>query len=399
VTGADFGGVDIDLLADYIGGALDGTPEESVVAARIAGDPAWQAAYGALREGMSLVSAELGSLTPEPMPATLADRLDTMLTGIVPLDADPTRPDSAHAADTAAAATAAGTETALDAADTTTTPVAAGTAASSAETDTNTAGIRATDTEVTSAGEAHAGGAGTPPAHGIDDPEPIAPEPAKPPVPHLALVRGDGTGEDAGGDGARGVRETQPAPRRGRRLRWAAPIAVAAGVVAFIGFGLDYLAGTQRNSASTDSAAGAGQVARGEAPKFAQSGVGPTLASGINYSHSTLAIAPVQPLVSGTPAAPGGPGRKSTPEMASGAEPALQRLTTPSALDDCLSAIQQANAAGALSVESIDYARFDGAPAVIVRFSASNGRWAWASGADCGTPPGDAATLDKVPVG
>ena len=97
--------------------------------------------------------------------------------------------------------------------------------------------------------------------------------------------------------------------------------------------------------------------------------------------------------------AQGGPGRKSTPEMASGAESALQRLTTPSALNDCLSAIQQANAAGALSVESIDYARFDGAPAVIVRFSASNGRWAWASGADCGTPPGDAATLDKVPVG
>jgi hypothetical protein len=390
VTGADFGGVDIDLLADYIGGALDGTPEESAVAARIADDPAWQAAHASLREGMSLVAAELGRLTPEPMPATLADRLDTMLTSIVPLDADPARPDPAHAADTTAAATEAGTEAALDTADTPTTPVAAGTAA-----DTETA-PDAADAEGTSAGEPHAGDAGTPPAHGIADPEPVAPEPAEPPVPHLVLVRGGDTGEDAGGDGAPGVRETQPAPRRGRRLRWAAPIAVAAGVVAFIGFGLDYLAGTQRNSAKTDSAAGAGQVAGAEAPKFAQSGVGPTLASGINYSHSTLAIAPVQPLVSG---AQGGPGRKSTPEMASGAESALQRLTTPSALNDCLSAIQQANAAGALSVESIDYARFDGAPAVIVRFSASNGRWAWASGADCGTPPGDAATLDKVPVG
>ena len=48
MTGAEFGGVDIDLLADYIGGALTGTPEESAVAARIAGDPDWQAAYASL---------------------------------------------------------------------------------------------------------------------------------------------------------------------------------------------------------------------------------------------------------------------------------------------------------------------------------------------------------------
>jgi hypothetical protein len=85
--------------------------------------------------------------------------------------------------------------------------------------------------------------------------------------------------------------------------------------------------------------------------------------------------------------------------MASGVESALRRLTAPSALADCLAAIEKANAGGTLSAESIDYARFDGAPAVIVRFTAGNGQWAWASGADCGTPPGDAATLDKVPVG
>ena len=28
MTGAEFSGVDIDLLADYIGGALEGTPDE-----------------------------------------------------------------------------------------------------------------------------------------------------------------------------------------------------------------------------------------------------------------------------------------------------------------------------------------------------------------------------------
>ena len=49
-------------------------------------------------------------------------------------------------------------------------------------------------------------------------------------------------------------------------------------------------------------------------------------------------------------------------------------------------------------MESVDYARFDGAPALIVRFTAANGRWAWASGPACGTPAAGAATLGKVPV-
>ena len=33
MTGAEFSEVDIDLLADYVGGALDGTPDEAVVTA------------------------------------------------------------------------------------------------------------------------------------------------------------------------------------------------------------------------------------------------------------------------------------------------------------------------------------------------------------------------------
>jgi hypothetical protein len=222
------------------------------------------------------------------------------------------------------------------------------------------------------------------------DPEPIAPGLAKPPGRHLNLVRGD----LAVGDGAHGVQKTQPAPRRGRRLRWAAPIAVAAGLIAFVGFGLDYLAGRESNSASTDSAAGS--AVQGKAPRLAPSEQ--TFASGIDYTRATLGIVPAQPM-SGALTSPASPGRKTTPEMASGVESALQRLTSPTALAECLAAIEEANAGGALSPESVDYARFNGAPAVIVRFTSDNGHWAWASGADCGTPAGDAATLDKVPVG
>jgi hypothetical protein len=97
--------------------------------------------------------------------------------------------------------------------------------------------------------------------------------------------------------------------------------------------------------------------------------------------------------------ATGEPGRKTAPQLANGIEPALRRLAAPSALADCLAAIERANAGGALVVDSVDYARFAGAPAVIVRFTATNGHWAWASGADCGTRSAGAATLDKVPVG
>jgi hypothetical protein len=209
-------------------------------------------------------------------------------------------------------------------------------------------------------------------------------------VPHLTLVRGDG----AVGDGAHGVRETQPAPRRGRRLRWAAPIAVAAGLIAFVGFGLDYLAGRSTNSGKADSASGV-SAARGEAP---QVGAAQQLASGTDYSHATLGTLPMQPMTAPLTSSDE-PGRKSAPGLASGVEPALQRLSSSSALADCLAAIERANSGGAVAVESVDFARFAGAPAVIVRFSAANGHWAWASGADCGTQAAGAATLDKVPVG
>lgn len=173
---------------------------------------------------------------------------------------------------------------------------------------------------------------------------------------------------------------------------------MAAGLIAFVGFGLDYLAGRDNNAASTDSAAGSGVAAQGEAPKFATSGSAQTLASGTDYTHATLGIAPPQPL-SGGLSSPDTPGRKSTPEMAGGVESALRRLTAPTALAECLAAIEKANGGGPLSAETVDYALFDGSPAVIVRFTAGNVQWAWASGADCGTRAGGAATLDKVPVG
>ena len=277
MTGAEFGGVDIDLLADYIGGALAGTPDESAVAAQIAHDPQWRAAYASLRDGMASVEAELSRLAPQPMPAELAAALDTMMrTGEAP--------------------------------------------------------------------------------------------------PRLTVIRGDG---------ASAVRARKP----GRRLRWATPIAVAAGAVAFAGFGADYLAGrdTPRKPGTTTAV---------QKPPGYAAAAPRILESGTDYTTDTLGTAPVQTLTapSGVSSSP----RKAPDQMVEGGGPTLGRLSAQPALRDCLDAIARDNASGGYSVESVDYARFNGSPALVVRFSAANGSFAWAVGPSCGS--GGSDVREKVSV-
>ncbi|MGK5679903.1 hypothetical protein [Actinoplanes sp. URMC 104] len=272
MTGADFGSVDIDLLADYIGGALEGTPDESAVATLIAEDPAWREAYESLGGGMALVQAELGRMQPEPMPADLAARLDGMFT-----------------------------------------------------------------------------------------------------APQLTLVPGEA-----------------PAAKPRRRRRWTTPIAIAAGVIAFVGFGADYLAG--RSDSQSDSVASTSAQAEGAITPAT------TLFSGIDYTRGTLASEPAISLSSPKSSGATAFGEQGQDQRAADPDPALARLRAGAALQDCFEAIQSENAGGAIAVQSVDYARFTGAPALIVRFTAGNGAWAWAAGPACGTPAEGADTLDKVPV-
>ncbi|SNY58747.1 hypothetical protein [Paractinoplanes atraurantiacus] len=276
MTGAaEFSGVDIDLLADYIGGALEGTPDESVVATLIADDARWRAAYETLGGRMAMVGAELGRLAPEPMPSDLAARLDEAFTA----------------------------------------------------------------------------------------------------PPRLEVVH------DAG-----------PVQKTRKQRRWVTPIAIAAGVVAFVGFGLDYLAGRDNASdtAANSSAAGSAEQSRATPP---------TLSSGTDYTEATLAVAPSQPLSAASEPGETFSAQKNGDRAATDTTlPELSRLMPPEALQECLDLIQQANAGGPIDVESVDYARFDGSPAVVVRFTAANGVWAWASGPACGTPAGGADTLARVPV-
>ncbi|SCG47915.1 hypothetical protein [Micromonospora halophytica] len=86
MTTGEFSEVDHDLLADYLGGALDGTPEEATVARLVEEDPAWADAYATLAPAVARVSADLGALaTPAPeMPTAVVQRLTAALAGAGP---------------------------------------------------------------------------------------------------------------------------------------------------------------------------------------------------------------------------------------------------------------------------------------------------------------------------
>jgi len=329
VTGAEFSEVDIDLLADYVGGALDGTPDEAVVAALITEDAAWRDAHALLSVGVAAVTGQLrawGSVA-EPMPADVFARLDAALLGA---------------------------------------------ATSTEETPAGTAGQTASIEEVTSDAPA----------------DPAAMEP--------------------GSDGAAPARHLVAVPsrsrdKRARRLRWAAPVGIAAGVLAFVGFGFPHQfadGGSEDSASSVGSEANAPEVAPRAAaePGFdALGGAARIVESGTDYRLDTLnrftgsaqaATAPQDRFK----AAPS-PGK-----ISADGDP-LDRLRVSDALRGCIEAIAAQHGAGEIVAQSVDFARFDGAPAVVVEFTAADGAWVWASGPGCGTDGVGAATLGSVKVG
>jgi hypothetical protein len=85
------GDVDLDRLADYVGGALEGTPEEAAVAELVATDPQWTRAHAALVAADAFVRADLALLAaePEPMPDDVTARLAAAIAAGPPLPAPP----------------------------------------------------------------------------------------------------------------------------------------------------------------------------------------------------------------------------------------------------------------------------------------------------------------------
>ncbi|SBT49732.1 hypothetical protein [Micromonospora auratinigra] len=322
MTAREFSEVDHDLLADYVGGALDGTPEQGTVARLVAEDPAWGDAYAELARALDLVGADLadwaGDAEPR-MPEVVLERITAALAGAGPAPDGP-----APAADVRRAAPGS--------------PV-----------------VPAQPT----GGNRPVGG-------------PLRPT--------------DGPGHTGPG-------------RRGRRwARIAAPVTVAAASIAAVGFGLSNLVGTGPGGAGSSAQdAGAPAAAPREAGPYLTA---PTVTSGTDYTPQRLSTG-------ATGATFAGPGGKdgSRPELApeGGRVPALaglDRLGRRETLGACLAAIAAEHGTGAVDVSLVDYASFQGSPALVVTFTdASGGRWAWVSGPECGVPGSGADTRFRTRVG
>ncbi|MGW4291444.1 hypothetical protein ACWEH1_00075 [Micromonospora chersina] len=321
MTSREFSEVDHDLLADYLGGALDGTPEQATVARLVEQDPNWADAYAALARAFELVDADLAALAAEPtpeLPPVVADRITAALAGAGPAPtgepADPAEPGPAPAV-------------------------------VPAQTSRNTRPVGGTD---------------------------------------------------------RPGRNTGPGRRSRRWTRLAGPVVLAAASVTAVGFGVSHLvdAGAGRVTGAADNA---GSRADDQAAPLAAAPfrtTGPAQHSGTDYTVDSFlgmrtGVAGPSTLESGKAnTAEGQDGRRLSEAFG------LERLARPEALAACLSEVGAEHGAGPLTVDLVDYARFQGRPALVVTFTDAGGaRWAWVSGPECGVPGSGADTRFTTRVG
>ncbi|SCL22680.1 hypothetical protein GA0070616_2583 [Micromonospora nigra] len=337
--------VDHDLLADYLGGALDGTPQEAVVAELVIREPAWAEAYALLAPAVAGVRADLaawGDAAPQ-MPTDVTDRILAALADAPALSADELSPAAGPAA----------TETASPADDS------------------------ASPTPVVP----------TQPLGGSRRPGAARPD----------TERHASTGPDRGTRPGRGL-------RRRRWARLAGPVAL--GTAALVGWGAFQLGGDrhQDGGGATDTAASNPSAGAVEpftspgtnAPKSQPDGGGPRIAAALPWQLLTA------PRSSGAEYTPESLAREGSAAQQFGASRAplptadeerlaqsggLERLADQPALGSCLDAIAAEHGSPPLAVEVVDYARFQGRPALVVRFTDGTGaRWAWVNGPECGVP-------------
>ncbi|WFF02138.1 hypothetical protein [Micromonospora sp. WMMD964] len=323
MTTEGFREVDADLLADYLGGALDGTPQQEEVARLVSTDPAWVEAYAQLAPALTEVSASLARWAqPAPeMPQAIVDRISAALSVAEPTSGDPVPEHTGHEADT--------------------------------------------------------GG------------DPVT----------RAVVPAQGGRRPVTPTMARSGRRASTGPGRRWRewVRRGGPVAAGAVAVVAVALGLTQLSRSVSQDTSGTSALDRPANAPADpAGADAARTTGPTLRSGTDYTPQILGndqgvgmqSAPTPSRATGT--APGTApevdaegGRRPSPD---GSEQ-LTRLTDEAALTTCLTSVTAEHGNGPLVVELLDYARFQGEPALVIRFTDATGaRWAWVSGPECGVP-------------
>ncbi|MGK5737718.1 hypothetical protein [Micromonospora sp. URMC 103] len=351
MTAGGFREVDEDLLADFVGGALDGTPEQETVARLVAEDSAWAEAYDRLAPAVAAVQADLGRWAEpvEEIPPAVADRITAALAAL-----------PAPVGDPADRGTGSGDE-----------PVSDGAIAGPAD---------ATEPETGTAGN------GTP----------------------LVPAQG-GPGRRRPGDGVPRSEPGAPTGPGRRRRRWtriAGPVALAAVSVAAVGLGVNQLLGDRTDG----GAAGTAMDQPASAPEAASAAdpartIGPPAHSGLDYTPRTLGEVPtIMKSERGDSPAPAAPGSDAGSQgdrlPAPDGRDRLARLTDQAALATCLREVAAEHRAGPLVVELVDYASFQGEQALVLRFTDETGaRWAWVSGPECGVPGSGADTRYRTRVG
>jgi hypothetical protein len=334
VTAGEFREVDLDLLADYVGGALDGTPEELVVARLVAEEPDWSRAYTELLGGVDRVRDELASWAA----------------------VEPTMPDEVLAHLTAVLATAAlpgkdGTGSEVRPA----LPAQSGSTATPAETGTSARVVPEGSGDVTR-------------------------------VPVSRPARRKDPGRPAG-----------PGPARRRSTRTARALLVAAAVLGLAGLGVAQLVpdrsgdGGPTVAATTEAApVGSEAAAASESPINVLSGEpSPSpariLASGTAYTVDGLAAQVQAVAVAPNVTTWDGGDVSGQAERALPVPQRLARLADDAALAACLTAVTTAHGRGMLVVDFVDYASFDRSPAMVVVFTDPAGeRWVRVVGPECG---------------
>lgn len=257
--------VDYDLLADYVGGALDGTPEHKLVAGLIATSPEWGRAADELAAALAGVSHDLRVLRerPEPMPEEVAALFEGLFD---PAGRDPLAPRVVNR-------------------------------------------------------RSRAGAAG----------------------------------------------------RANRWKRWAPAAIVAAALGLFaVGWVPALVSPTAQDKAGVGS-----DNFQADAPAAMPPTPVPTAMTWRTYDRDSLRIVP--PPTIGTLSAESAQSRSTTGKMDSTLP--LQRLTDPFALQQCLNAV---NAVLPGRVELVEYAYFEGIPALVISVTSRDGLWRFVAGANCG---------------
>ncbi|MBQ1023087.1 hypothetical protein [Micromonospora sp. C95] len=369
MSAGEFSAVDHDLLADYLGGALDGTPEHAEIARRVAQDPAWARAHARLAPAMDSVRAELAGLG-EPtleLPPEVTDRISAALAA-----ADPLTAPTAEVAPTTAAA-----EHSEQA------PAATGDGIAAVD----EPGLTPTGGKVTVVPTQPLGGPRRPGG-------PLRP------------------GQDR-------TSSSRPGSRRRRWARVAGPVALATAAVVGLG-ALQLFQPGRGGDVATDTAlndpvvspavphafppGSGGQPDTKSAPERAAAASGaayrvvdPPQRSDTDYTPESLAR-PMSSVRQFSSSGDPGLGAENQERLAGPGD--LARLGDQTALSACLAEIGAEHGGGPLVFEFIDYARFQGLPALVLRFTDASGtNWAWVSGPECGVPGSGSDARYRTRVG